>query len=327
MARVLTGVQATGVPHLGNVMGAMLPAINMSNQPENEAFLFIADLHSLTAIHDAEVLRNNTKMVAAAWLALGFDIEKNVFYRQSRVPETCELTWYLSCFMPYSRLNLATSFKDKAHTLSEVNTGLFTYPMLMAADILLYDTDIVPVGKDQKQHLEFTQLVARKINNQYGKGEENSILLVPEAGINDQTVTVPGTDGRKMSKSYKNCIDVLSATDKQLRKQCLSIVSDSKALEDPKDPNHFMVDIYKLVASDDQVKEMQSKLSAGGYGWGHAKVAIYEQLLEYFGDARERFNYYMNNEQELEEKLQIGEEKARKIATQTLERVRSVMGF
>jgi tryptophanyl-tRNA synthetase len=327
MARVLTGVQATDVPHLGNVMGAMLPAVNMSNQAENEAFLFIADMHSLTAVHDADVLRTNTRMVASAWLALGFDIDKNVFYRQSRVPETCELTWYLSCFMPFSRLSNATSFKDKADTLSEVNTGLFTYPMLMAADILLYDTDIVPVGRDQKQHLEFTQEVARKINNKYGNAVENSVLLVPEAGINDQTVTVPGTDGRKMSKSYKNFIDVLSTTDKQLRKQCMSIVSDSKGLEEPKDPNHFMTDIYKLVASDAQVQEMQANLEAGGYGWGHAKQAIYEQLLAFFADARVKFEYYMNNDQDLEEKLQLGEEKARKVARATLDRVRGYIGF
>ena len=326
MARVLTGVQATNVPHLGNVMGAMLPAINMSNQPENEAFLFIADMHSLTAVHDAEVLRKNTRMVAAAWLALGFDIDKNVFYRQSRVPETTELTWYLSCFMPFSRLSNATSFKDKATNISEVNTGLFTYPMLMAADILLYDADIVPVGKDQKQHLEFTQEVSRKINIRYGNAVENSVLVVPEAGINDQTVTVPGTDSRKMSKSYKNFIDVLSTTDKQMRKQVMSINSDSTPLEDPKNPNHFMVDIYKLVASDAQVQEMQASLKAGGYGWGHAKQAIYEQLLVLFGDARVKFDYYMNNDAELEEKLQSGEAKARKIAVLTLERVRSVMG-
>jgi tryptophanyl-tRNA synthetase len=199
--------------------------------------------------------------------------------------------------------------------------------MLMAADILLYDTDIVPVGKDQKQHLEFTQEVSRKINNRYGNAVENSVLVVPEAGINDQTVTVPGTDGRKMSKSYNNYIDVLSTTDKQMRKQVMSIESDSTPLEDPKDPNHFMVDIYKTVASEAQVKEMRANLSAGNYGWGHAKQAIHEQLLAFFGDARVKFEYYMNNDAELEEKLQIGEAKARKIAVQTLERVRGVMGF
>lgn len=327
MARILTGVQSTGTPHLGNMLGAMIPSIEMSNQPENEAFLFIADLHSLTTIRDAELLRSNTYKVAATYLALGFDIEKNVFYRQSRVPEVTELTWYLSCFMSYSRLQLATSFKDKAGRTEDVNAGLFNYPVLMAADILLYDAEIVPVGKDQQQHLEFTRVLAQRINHLYGNGEENSILIVPEAKFEKEMQFVPGTDRRKMSKSYGNYIEALSTTPKQLKKQVMSIVSDSTPLEEPKDPNNIIVQLYKFIASESQVKELQDKLSAGGYGWGHAKTDLLNGLLEKFGDAREKFQYYMENLDEIDEKLSVGEAKARKIAATTLERMRDVLGY
>ena len=327
MARILTGIQSTGVPHLGNILGAMLPAIEMSNNPDNESFLFIADMHSLTAIHDRETLANNTRGVAAAWLALGLDVEKTVFYRQSRVPECTELAWYLNCFMPFSRLELAHSFKDKAGRTDAVNAGLFTYPVLMASDILLYDADVVPVGKDQVQHLEFTRSLARKINNQYGEGVENSILIEPEAKLQTHTMNVPGIDGEKMSKSYNNTINVLSTTNKELKKQVNSIVSDSTPLEDPKPIVNNVTNIFELLASKEQLEQMQEKLKAGGYGWGHAKKELLELLLSQFEEAREKYQMYMSDEQALESKLRIGEEKAREIAAVTLDRVRKKLGY
>lgn len=327
MARILTGVQSTNIPHLGNILGAMQPAVELSQDPNNEAFLFIADLHSLTAVRDAEFLRNNTYAVASAYLALGFDIENNVFYRQSKVPEVTELTWYLNCFMSYSRLQLATSFKDKSDRLQDVNAGLFTYPVLMAADILLYDAEVVPVGKDQKQHLEITRSLAERINHLYGSGEANSILVVPEISHRESTMMVPGTDGQKMSKSYGNFIDVLSTTDKQLKKQVNGIVSDSTPLEEPKDPNHTVVQLYELVASEEEVAAMKEKLLAGGYGWGHAKGDLYQALLRQFGEVREKYQHFMENKDEVDAKLAVGEAKAREIAAQTLDRVRSVLGY
>jgi len=328
MARVLTGVQSTGVPHLGNIMGAILPAIEMANSPKNEAFLFIANYHSLTTIKDAELLKQNTYSVAATWLAFGFDTDKNLFYRQSDVPQVCELAWHLNCFMPYSRLQLAHSFKDKSENVSEVNTGLFTYPVLMAADILLYDAELVPVGKDQKQHLEFTRILAQKLNNQYGKGEENSILVVPEERISDTVAAVPGTDGRKMSKSYGNFIDILSTTDKQMRKQVMGIVTDSKELEESKAPDTCNVfKLYELMANVDQVTEMRKNYIKGGYGYGHAKQALFELLLERFGKEREQYKDFMENQDELEKQLRLGAEKAKDIASVTLERVRKSLGY
>ena len=203
MARILTGVQSTGTPHLGNLLGAILPAIEMAKNTKEESFLFIADLHSLTQIKDGQTLRDNTFATAATWLSCGLDTDRTCFYRQSDVPETVELAWYLSCFFPYQRLTLAHSFKDKADRLSDVNTGLFTYPMLMAADILLYDAHIVPVGKDQLQHLEMTRYVASRFNNQMG-----TTFVLPEAKLQEKGQYIPGTDGEKMSKSKNNVIDV-----------------------------------------------------------------------------------------------------------------------
>ena len=228
MARILTGIQSTGTPHLGNILGAIIPAINLAQQIENESFLFIADLHSLTQIKDGQQLRSNTYATAAAWLAFGLDTEKTVFYRQSDVTEVTELMWYLLCFYPYNRMTLAHSFKDKADRLDDVNGGLFTYPILMAADILLYDAEIVPVGKDQKQHLEMAADVARRFNLQYGE-----TLIAPEEKIQEDTMLIPGTDGEKMSKSRGNYIDIF-LPEKALRKQIMSIVSDSTPLEEPK---------------------------------------------------------------------------------------------
>lgn len=322
MARILTGIQATGIPHLGNLLGAILPAIEMANDQKNESFLFIADLHSLTQIKDAETLRENTYAVAAAWLACGLDTEKTVFYRQSDVTQTAELAWYLSCFFPYQRLTLAHSFKDKSDRLQDVNAGLFTYPMLMAADILLYDANYVPVGKDQLQHLEMTRDVANRINNNMG-----DCLVVPEAKTNQTTMYIPGTDGNKMSKSRGNLIN-LFLPDNKLKKQVMSIVTDSKGLEEPKDPDNCHVfALYQLVASEEKIAEMRENYLKGGYGYGNAKKELLETLKATYGEARETYFQLMDNKSQLDEELEKGAQKARKVADEVLDRVRGKLGF
>ncbi|CAA0188433.1 tryptophan--tRNA ligase [Tenacibaculum maritimum] len=322
MSRILTGVQSTGTPHLGNLLGAILPAIEMANNPENESFLFIADMHSLTQIKDGQQLRENTYSTAATWLACGIDISKTVFYRQSDIPEVTELTWYLSCYFPYQRLTLAHSFKDKADRLSDVNAGLFTYPMLMAADILLYDAEIIPVGKDQLQHIEMTRDVASRFNNIVG-----DTLMLPESKIRENTKLVPGTDGEKMSKSRNNYINIF-LPDKKLRKQIMSIKTDSLPLEAPKNPDADNVfAIYKLLASESQIEEMRSNYEGGNYGYGHAKQALYELIIEKFATVREKYNHYMENRHEIDEALAIGAEKAKKVAQEVLIRVRKKVGY
>lgn len=301
MSRILTGVQSTGTPHLGNLLGAIIPAIKMANEPENESFLFIADMHSLTQIKNGETLRHNTYSTAATWLACGLDINKTVFYRQSDIPQTTELTWYLSCFFPYQRLTLAHSFKDKADRLEDVNAGLFTYPMLMAADILLYDAEIVPVGKDQSQHLEMTRDVASRFHAQMGE-----TFVIPELKLHEETMYIPGTDGAKMSKSKGNTI-IIFQSDKALKKQIMSIETDSTPLEDPKDPDTCNVfGIYKLLASKDEVAQMRKNYEAGGYGYGHAKKALYELVLNTFEKERALYNHYMENLDELDAALSVG---------------------
>jgi len=322
MAKVLTGVQSTGTPHLGNLLGAILPAIEMANNPENETFLFIADLHSATQIKDAKVLKENTYSVAATWLACGLNTDKVVFYKQSSVPQTCELTWYLSCFFPYQRLTLAHSFKDKASYIENVNAGLFTYPMLMAADILLYNAEIVPVGKDQLQHLEITRDVASRFNHQMGE-----TFVLPDAKIAEDIMTIPGTDGEKMSKSRNNYINIF-LDDKQLRKQIMSIVTDATPLEEPKNPDTCNVfAIYKLLANTEQIEEMRNNYLKGNYGYGHAKQALYELICEKFKDTREKYNYYINNLHEVDILLNEGAKKASVIANETLAKVREKMGY
>ena len=322
MSRVLTGVQSTGTPHLGNLLGAILPAIEMANNPKNEAFLFIADLHSLTQIKDGNQLRENTYSTAATWLACGLDINKTIFYRQSDIPQVTELAWYLSCFFPYQRLTLAHSFKDKSDKLDDVNAGLFNYPMLMAADILLYDAEIIPVGKDQLQHIEMTRDVASRFNNIVG-----DVLVLPEPKIQENTKLVPGIDGEKMSKSRNNTINIFLA-DKKLRKQIMGIKTDSLALEEPKNPDTDNVfALYKLLASDVQIDEMRAKYLAGNYGYGHAKQELYELILEKFSTVREKYHHYMTNKNEIDEALKIGAEKARKVANGVLQRVRSKIGY
>ncbi|MEW5676594.1 tryptophan--tRNA ligase [Flavobacterium enshiense] len=322
MAKILTGVQSTGTPHLGNLLGAIIPAIEMAANPQNESFLFIADLHSVTQIKDGKTLRENTYSVAAAWLACGLDVNKVTFYRQSDVPQTAELSWYLSCFFPFQRLTLAHSFKDKADRLDDVNAGLFTYPMLMAADILLYDANFVPVGKDQLQHLEITRDVASRFNHQMGE-----TFVLPEAKIEENIMIIPGTDGEKMSKSRNNFINIF-LDDKALRKQVMAIVTDSTPLEAPKNPdtcNAFA--LYKLLASPEQTEIMRANYLGGNYGYGHAKQALFEVILEKFKTEREKYNYYINNLEELDHLLKMGAEKAHKVADGVLAKVREKLGY
>jgi tryptophanyl-tRNA synthetase len=322
MARILTGIQSSGRPHLGNLLGAIIPAIQLSQQPGNESFFFIADLHSLTSIKDAETRSNNVRAVAAAWLAFGFDIERNYFYRQSMIPEVCELAWYLNCLTPFPMLANAHSFKDKSDNLSDVNAGLFTYPVLMAADIILYDANFVPVGKDQQQHLEIARDIATTFNNQFGE-----TFVVPEAKIEESLKTIPGVDGRKMSKSYGNIIDIF-LPEKELLKQIKSIKTDSTPMEQPKDPDVDTVyTIYSLLASDEQRNALRTKYLGGNYGYGHAKQELFDLIIQKYSKEREAFNYFINNPDELEKKLQQGEAKARIVALSVLGKVRKRLGF
>ncbi len=322
MSRILTGIQPTGVPHLGNLLGAILPAIRLSNESSDESFLFMADMHSITQIKNGSNLKQNTYEVAAAWLACGLDTSKTIFYRQSDIPQVTELAWYLNCFYPYQRLTLAHSFKDKADRLSDINTGLFTYPMLMAADILLYDAEIIPVGKDQLQHLEMTRDVASRFNHQMGE-----TFVLPQDKLQENTMYVPGVDGNKMSSSRGNIINIF-LPEKKLRKQIMGIQTDSTPLEEPKNPDTDNVfAIYKLLATPQQLEVMRQNYLGGNYGYGHAKQALFELILEQFGEIRERYNYYLENINEVEEELQKGAGKARIIANETLNRVREKVGF
>src|SRR5690554_1461910 len=322
MAKILTGVQSTGTPHLGNLLGAILPAIDLANNSQDDSFIFIADLHSATQIKDGKLLKENTYSVASAWLACGLDIDKVTFYRQSDVTETTELTWYLSCFFPFQRLTLAHSFKDKQDYLSDVNAGLFTYPMLMAADILLYDAEIVPVGKDQLQHIEITRDVASRFHAQMGE-----TFVLPVGKVQEQTMYIPGTDGTKMSKSKNNYINIFLG-DKALRKQVMAIKTDSTPLEEPKDTDTCNVfGLYKLLASESQVAEMRQNYEGGNYGYGHAKQALYELIVAKFSEERSRYNYYMENLDKIDEALDAGAEKAKKVADGVLKRVREKLGY
>tara|TARA_Y100001978_G_scaffold201662_1_gene220565 strand:+ start:1834 stop:2910 length:1077 start_codon:yes stop_codon:yes gene_type:complete len=323
MARILTGIQSSGIPHLGNALGAIEPGIELSQKAGNESFFFIADLHSLTSVKDADKRKESVYAVAAAWLALGFDVENNYFYRQSDIPEVTELTWYLSCFTPYPMLANAHSFKDKSDRLSDVNAGLFTYPVLMASDILLYDADEVPVGKDQKQHLEMTRDMASALNHRVGE----EVLKLPEAVIRESVKTVPGTDGQKMSKSYGNTIDIFASA-KALKKQVMGIVTDSTPLEEPKNPDTCNVfALYQLLATETQIEEMRANYLGGNYGYGHAKKALLELIMERYGDAREKYQMLIDNPQQFEDYLLAGAEKVRPIAREVLNRVRGSLGF
>lgn len=322
MARILTGVQSTGTPHLGNILGAIIPAIQMANDKENESFLFIADLHSLTQIKDPNQLKHNTYATAAAWLAFGLDINKTVFYRQSDVAIATELSWILSCHFPFQRLTLAHSFKDKSDRLNDVNAGIFTYPMLMASDILLYDAEFVPVGKDQQQHLEMTRDVASRFNNAYGE-----TFVIPSPKINENTKYVSGTNGEKMSKSKDNTIDIF-LPENQLKKQIMSIETDSTPIDQPKDfKNCNVFKLYSLIADNKSIDELKQNYQKGGFGYGHAKEELLNYIRNHFKNEREKFNQYMNNLQEIDAALNIGADKAKKVAQDVLNRVRQKLGY
>ena len=322
MSRILTGIQSTGTPHLGNILGAIIPAIKMSNESQNESFLFIADMHSLTQIKDKETLSNNTYATAAAWLAFGLNTEKTIFYRQSDVPQATELSWILSCHFPYQRLTLAHSFKDKSDRLNDVNAGIFTYPMLMAADILLYDAEQVPVGKDQQQHLEMTRDVASRFNNIYGP-----TFVLPTAKVNEETQLIQGTNGKKMSKSKGNIIDIFLSK-KALKKQVMGIQTDSTPIDQPKDYETCNVfKLYSLIADKKSINSLKEKYTKGGFGYGHAKTELLNYILSNFSSEREKFDYYMSNKEELEAVLKTGSEKADKVAQKVLSRVREKLGY
>ena len=322
LKRVLTGVQSTGVPHLGNILGAIIPAINFSKKDHVETYLFIADFHSLTQIKNSRLLQENTLHTASTWLACGLDPSKTVFYRQSDVPQVTELTWYLSCLFPYNRLTLAHSFKDKKDRLDDVNSGLFNYPMLMAADILLYDAQVVPVGKDQLQHLEITRNVANRFHNVYGE-----TFVLPQEHLQEEAKLIPGTDGEKMSKSKNNVIDIF-ASEKELKKQIQSIKTDSTALEEPKDwKNCNLFKIYSLIGNVDQIKTMKKNYENGGYGYGHGKKDLLELILNNYSEERQKYNHYISNPNEVNEILMHGATKAKLSADEVLTRVRKKLGY
>ena len=321
MARILTGIQSTGTPHLGNILGAIIPAIELSKK-HNDSFLFIADLHSLTQIKNATELKQNTYSTAATWLSFGLNPKKTVFYKQSDIPITTELAWILSSYFPYQRLTLAHSFKDKSNDLKNVNTALFTYPMLMAADILLYDANYVPVGKDQMQHLEITRNVASKFNNLHG-----DTLIIPEAIVNEDTKLIIGSDGKKMSKSKNNIINIFLPNNK-LKKQIMSIKTDSLSIDSPKNPDACNVfKLYSLIGNEEDVKQMKEKYENGGYGYGEAKEELFKLIIQTYSEQREKYNYLMDNKNEMDQILREGSKKAKKVADQVIKRVKSKLGI
>lgn len=337
--RVLTGIKPTGIPHLGNYLGAIRPAIELTRQ--HDSFLFIADLHALTITPDRAALKEQTHSVAATWLALGIDPEQTVFYRQSDVPEICQLAWILSCVTPLGLLNRAHSYKDarqKGQSDDDINHGVFSYPVLMAADILALGADLVPVGKDQKQHLEITQEAARKFNLRYGGGEE--VLRVPEALIDERVMTIPGIDGRKMSKSYDNTVPLFLG-DKQVDKATKSIKTDSTPYGEPLVPETDTVfQLFSLLAkSADEVEALRARYRTGRknpagedtkenyFGWGDAKKALRDEIIEHFREAREVYARYMQNPDEIDAALERGASRARARAREVLERVREAMGL
>ncbi len=323
MTRILTGIQSSGRQHLGNILGAIRPAIELSRDPKNEAYFFIANMHSLTTIKDAATRKENVLATAAAWLACGLDTDKVIFYRQSDIPQVAEMTWYLNCFTPYPMLANAHSFKDKSENLADVNAGLFIYPVLMACDILMYDANVVPVGKDQKQHLEMTRDIARSVNHQL----KQEVLIIPESKISEEVMVIPGTDGRKMSKSYGNVIDIF-LPEKKLRKQIMGIVTDSTPMEDPKDPdtcNAFA--LYSLLATEEQIVEMRQNYVGGNYGYGHAKQALFELILEEFAEERKRFDELITQPELIEKLLLEGAQKAKPVADDVLSRLKAAIGY
>jgi len=307
---------------LGNLLGAMLPAIRLSQDPAHTALLFVADLHTLTSVQEPALRKANGYATVAAWLACGLDPTQVIFYRQSQVPAVCELAWYLNCVAPYPMLANAHAFKDKATRLADVSVGLFTYPVLMAADILLYEAQVVPVGPDQVQHLEITRDIAARFNHRYGE-----TFVLPEAQLQSHIRTLPGTDGQKMSKSYHNTIDIF-LPEKELKRVVMSIQTDSTPLAQAKDPEQCTVfALYSALAEADQVVAMRRKYQAGGYGYGQAKQALLALILDRFATERERFQAYMQDLGTIDQQLASGEAQARSLAQTTLAKVRERLGY
>jgi len=319
--RILTGIQSSGTLHLGNYFGTMRQSLEM--QDDNECFYFIANFHSLTSMPEPALLRERTFNVALDFLACGLNPEKTVFFRQSDVPIVQTLSWILSCICPVGLLERCHSYKEKlAHGL-EANHGLLAYPVLMAADILLYDTQLVPVGKDQKQHLEVTRDLAIRFNNRYGE----DLLVVPDAIIQEEVAVVPGLDGQKMSKSYGNTIDIFGEG-KPVRSKFMKIVTDSTPMQDPKDPEQCNVfALYKLMATPEEQVELRERYLAGGMGYGHAKEVLYQKYSEYFAEMRERRKKLQEKPQLLEDILQDGATRARKVAQKTMNRILEAVGL
>lgn len=327
---VLTGVKPTGMPHIGNYVGAIKPAIDMASQEDKESWLFIADYHSLTYLHDAKTMNEMIYEVAATWLACGLDPEKTVIYRQSHIPELFELNWILSCVCPKGLMNRAHAYKAKIQENEElkrddldygVNMGLYNYPVLMSADILMFDATHVPVGIDQVQHIEIARDLAEKFNRVFGE-----TLTLPKAVVTEDMKALPGIDGRKMSKSYGNHIPLFEDS-KKMRKRVMKIVTDSSPPEEPKDPsNSLLFDLFKIFATPEQVEEMRAKYLKG-IGWGYVKEDLFQVLDQKFAPLREKYNDYMNNKDEIDRILKAGAEKARPKASQNLQKIRKAIGL
>jgi len=323
--RILSGIQPSGVLHIGNYFGMIQPAIAL--QAEGEAFYFIANYHALTSVRDAAVLRENSRRVAIDMLACGFDPNKGALFLQTDVPEVTELAWILSTVAPIGLLERAHSYKDKLARGMAPSAGLFTYPVLMAADILIYDSDIVPVGKDQKQHIEMTRDFAVKMNEQYGSGLNGPLFKLPEPRIKTETETVPGIDGQKMSKSYGNTIE-LFGDEKETRKRIMSIVTDSTPVEGAKDPDKSTIfQLYSLVGTKNEVAEMRERFKKGGTGYGDFKKQLFEKLWEYFAPMRKRREEIVNDKSYIDDVLARGAGKANEVANKVMTRVRKAVGL
>ena len=321
MLRILTGIQPSGTLHVGNYFGAMRPLI--ANQERGQVFAILVDLHALTSLQDAAALRANTRSAALDFLAAGLDPERSIFFKQSDVPEHSELMWILTTVTPMGLLERAHAYKDKVAKGIAANAGLFVYPVLQAADILLYDADVVPVGRDQKQHLEMTRDIATKVNEAFGEGT----LKLPEPEIAEEVAVVPGTDGQKMSKSYGNTVNMF-APEKALRKSVMSVVTDSTPLEDPKPvEGSNVLALYRLFATPDQVRRMEDEFRAGGKGYGDFKKRLFETVMDHFGPMRARRAELERSPDYVDEVLRRGAERAREVATVTMDRVRVAIGL
>ena len=325
--RILSGIQPTGILHIGNYFGMMRPAIALQELPGNETFYFIADYHALTTIDNPETLRANSRGVALDFLACGLDVERGALFRQSDVPQVTELTWILSTLTPKALLERGHSYKDKIARGLPASAGLFNYPILMAADILIYDSDLVPVGKDQKQHLEMTRDIAVKFNETFGARPDGRIFKLPEPQIQAATETVPGVDGQKMSKSYGNTIDIFGA-EKETRKRVMGIVTDSQPVEAAKDPDKSTIfQLYSLLAGQAELDEMREKFQRGGTGYGDFKKQLFGKLWEYFEPMRKRREEILKDAAYIDEVLKRGAARANEEANKVMKRVRAAVGL